>query len=141
MNEHMNHCPFCGSTKIKSGEIIIHADGNKLPSVWCDECGARVTAPKGHIDYAIERWNKRILDISFDDLLTLESLLNHDIYSRMKDYVSKYQNFTHVCSNEDVRKYHLRPMLDATRIISAFASLKDALFEEKNGNGEEGAEE
>ena len=127
----LKHCPFCGESRIAVGETIIHKDGNKLPSVWCENCGARVTAPKNYPEDAIKRWNGRVLDVSRDDLMTLERLLKHDIYVRMRDYVEEYAENGNVCAHNDIIPYHLKPMMQACGLMAKMEKLLFAIMGEK----------
>lgn len=127
----MKHCPFCGESKIAVGKTLIYGAGNYLPSVWCQNCGALVTAPKNDSEHAVELWNGRVLDVSREDLITLERLLKHDIYVRMRDYVKKYEENGNVCAHNDIIPFHLKPMTQACELMAKMEKLLIAVMGEK----------
>ena len=127
----IKHCPFCGENRVESKEIIIHGNGNKLPCVKCMNCGALVTAPKKHPEDALKRWNSRVLDVSRDELMTLERLLKHDIFTRMREYVEDYAKYQNVCAHNDIKPFYLKPMSDACDLMAKMEKLLFAIMEEK----------
>lgn len=127
----MKHCPFCGETRIAVGEVMIHKGGNKLPCVWCENCGARVTAPREHPEDAVKRWNDRVSDISRDEIFELNRILRRDIYIRMKEFVAGYNRNENVCTFNDIRKFHLQPMVRACDLAAKFEPLLNAIMMEK----------
>ena len=58
------------------------------------------------------------------DLITLEMLLKHDIYTRMKEYVDEYEQNGNVCAHNDIRPFYLKPIEDACDLMEKMQNLQ-----------------
>lgn len=134
----IRHCPFCGSNEIRIGEVEIHGEGNKLPCVKCENCGAMITAPKCCPEEALERWNRRVLDADEQEIYKLQELIRHDAYCLMKDYVSEYERINPgaVCSNYKFKTRYLEPMEQALAWLEKTNNLLYATLDEQGKEGE-----
>lgn len=57
-------CPFCGCKKVYifTHNFITDNHEYSVEVVKCDFCGGQYRAPSGQRKFAIERWNKRVLE-------------------------------------------------------------------------------
>jgi len=130
----IRHCPFCGSNYIRIGEVEIHGEGNKRPCIQCENCGAMITAPKNHPPAdAVEKWNRRVLDVDEQEIYKLQELLRHDVYCLMKYYVVEYERINpgSVCSNNEFKTRYLEPMEQALAWLEKINKLLYATMDEE----------